>query len=583
MIGHFEAVVVRTFTELEGLAGVWDRLAQARPQPEVFHTFAWARSWWLAYGDQYEVFTPVIRRPDGEVAAIWPLVRRGRAIRSFGEGASDHCDLLAAPDVARPVLLSALEALAVNKREWTTGCLSNVSRRGVLVEAAMSLVRSGQVPMEIVQDGAGFTTLSEQGPGLFRRLAGKESLRRHRKKLERLGRVTFRHVEDPDEIGRHLTHFERQHTRRWALEGLRSPFGDPACHRYHEVLTRQLSSTAALRFGVLEVDGVPVAYHLGFEYFGKFIWYRPSFDVDFFQQGPGEVLLQSVLEYCASRGIRELDFTMGEEAYKKRFSNLEYGYCRLHLFSQPSVFRYILRVRERAKENRALYRAARFGRVQATAWLGRLRRSIHRRGIGGLASSGIRAAVRSLVFRRDEVIVFRQTPRGLGPPLPGPPDIEVMPARLSLLADLAAQQPGLFDGEAIRRFRQRLAAGERAWMALSRGTVVHVAWVSVQSAIIAQAETGPNCVLPLAREVAVVSNRWTLPERRGQGIGRTVLLSLIAAEAEAGREVWAYCRSGSCSTGDGILRAGFARVARMVRVIWFGRLEQNRVLLLDQG
>ena len=53
----------------------WDRRVAARPTAEIFHTFAWARSWWNAYGPGYEVYTPVVCNSDKAVFAIWTLVR----------------------------------------------------------------------------------------------------------------------------------------------------------------------------------------------------------------------------------------------------------------------------------------------------------------------------------------------------------------------------------------------------------------------------------------------------------------------------------------------------------------------------
>jgi CelD/BcsL family acetyltransferase involved in cellulose biosynthesis len=72
---------------------------------------------------------------------------------------------------------------------------------------------------------------------------------------------------------------------------------------------------------VLELDGEPAAFHFGFEYDGRLIWYKASFAVELRDCGPGEVLLGKLFEYARSRALLELDFTRGVEPFKLRFAN----------------------------------------------------------------------------------------------------------------------------------------------------------------------------------------------------------------------------------------------------------------------
>ena len=65
-----------------------------------------------------------------------------------------------------------------------------------------------------------------------------------------------------------------------------------------------------------------IAFHFGFLYNKKFLWYKPSFDVRLAKHSPGEVLLKELLEYAYARGCEEFDFSIGEEPFKKRFANI---------------------------------------------------------------------------------------------------------------------------------------------------------------------------------------------------------------------------------------------------------------------
>jgi len=575
------AEIVKSFSELERLEEVWDRLAMARPNPDVFHTFAWARAWWRGYGGSCELFSPVVRDANGEAVAIWPLVRRNSKILAFGDGASDHNDLLASVETVRPALKAALDLLADNGETWLTGVITNVSERGLLLEAARGMAGASRTRLEILRGGTGWAAVTEVGSAHFLRLARKESLRRHRKHLERLGRVTFRHIEDGEEIKTHLRTFQRQHIERWALKGIKSNFFDSASTHYFSALPDCLSPLGPLRFGVLEVDGHPVAYHLGFEIARRYIWYKPTFDVDFSDLGPGEVLLQSVLQYCASADIRELDFTIGEESYKNRFSNVTYDYFQIHVFSHLSARQYVLRTREHLKRNPGLYSWLKAHWVRGNDWLRRLRQALQRDGVVRFARKRMRQLVRAFAFQRDEVIVFRLSSRGGVRRHGATPDLEIVPIRFSLLAETVLRYPDNLGPDRLQMFHARMAAGDRGVVALYRGGVAHVAWVGKRSAIVAGEETGPHCVLPLFEEASVIYDCWTPHEFRGLGVYSTVLQSLVNEEIHAGREVWIYCLRENSANRAEIIKAGFAEEARLVRIRWFGLLERCRVIQND--
>lgn len=577
------ATLVRSFAELARLREAWDRLAMARRTPEVFHTFAWAEAWWRGHGRRFEVFSPVVRDADGEVVAIWPLVLAGREIRAFGDGASDHNDLLASSEYAEPALRAALGVLAANCRDWDTGVIEWVSDRGNLLGASEHISRLSTLRLDVFPAGKGWAALAEEGPKFFIDLTRKESLRRHRKKLEQLGSVTFRHIEDVEEIKAHMEIFQRQHIARWALKGVRSSFLDVSTKDYYSALPLCLSPSGPLRFAVLEVDRRPVAYHLGFELAGRYVWHKPTFDVDLAELGPGEVLLQSVMQYCARAGIRELDFTIGDEPYKRRFCNLSYEYYRIHLFASRSAGRYILLGRELAKRRcPALYT---WTRSQSLYWTDRLRRwrqAIRRDGMIRFVERRIRQALRAFVLRRDEVLVFRVSKQAEVRRDFVVPDVEVVPFRPSLVAEASLEHESYFDRDRLQSFRRRIAAGDRAVVALYRGKLAHVAWVGRRNAIVAATETGPHCVLELPEEASVIYDCWTPEEFRGMGIYAAVLQSLLREELQFGRDVWIYCLRENRASRAGIRKAGFVEAARFIRIVVFGRVERCRVIRHDR-
>jgi CelD/BcsL family acetyltransferase involved in cellulose biosynthesis len=573
------ATLARSFCELEQLREPWDRLAMTCRRPEVFHTFAWAQAWWRGYGQRFEVFSPVVRDADGQVVAIWPLVLSGSEIRTLGDGASDHHDLLAVPDNAQAALQAALSLLAENGRDWQTGIIRCVSARGSLLEAVRRVAGTSKVRVEVFHEGRGWAAVALTGPKFFLELARKESLRRHRRKLERVGRVTFRHIEDSAEIKTHLQGFQHQHIARWALKGIPSHFLDPASAAYYSALPVYLSPRGPLRFAVLEVEGRPVAYHLGFQIAGKYVWYKPTFDIDFSDFGPGEVMLQSIIEYCASAGVQELDFTIGDEPYKRRFSNLIYDIYRVHIFKRNSAKRFVILGRELVKQsNPNLYNYLKRKWSFLTKWIWRLRHALARDGVLTFTKKRLRHFVRRFIFRYDEVLVFFVSKHSEIRDRFATPDVEIVPFRFSLLAEAILQHPSHLSPSRLESFRQRMAQGDRGVVALHRGKLAHVAWVGRRNAIVATTETGPHCVLELPEEASVIYDCWTPEEFRGIGIYPAVLRLLVREEVRSGRDVWIYCLRENQASRAGIRKAGFVEAARFVRIVLFGRIERCQVI-----
>ena len=263
--------------------------------------------------------TPVIFDGDA-VVGIVPLAIRDGIARLIGEPYADYNGPLCLPLHAPDVLNAAFAALLEAPRPWTECVFNNLPESSPLVQ---SLESSNWRLRSHFQAVLQYTcpTVREEGSGTFDRLARKESLRRHENRLRRQGNLVFRHVDNRREIQEHLEEFFAQHATRQALSGVRSQFLDSAPRAMMRALVEELDPARELRFCVLELNGRAIAYHFGLQRAGKFIFYGPSFDVNYWEDSPGEVVLRNLFKYAQSEKLTEFDFTIGDEAYKDRFAN----------------------------------------------------------------------------------------------------------------------------------------------------------------------------------------------------------------------------------------------------------------------
>jgi CelD/BcsL family acetyltransferase involved in cellulose biosynthesis len=356
--------LVTEFSGLERLAPEWTRLFMSQsPEGGVFQSWAWARAYWTTHGDALSLCAPVVFSGD-RVVGILPLALHGEDLRLLGSPYSDYNGLLCGAEAAGLIVAAAFTALLEAPVPWTECVLEGIPESSPLVHGGDALPSSLHVRQQLVF-GEWCPVAFNDGCGLFDRLSRKTSLRRHEKWLGRRGGLRFRHIETRDEIlGRHLDEFFRFRSARRAQMGDDSASASPAARPMVEALVRELDPARVLRFSVLELDGRPVAYHFGFQHAGRFTWYMPAFDIGLSDGAPGEVLLGHLLRYSHQQQLAEFDFTVGDEAYKRRFANHVRRTFTLYFYRYPrqprvEVRRLVRSVRDRARRSPAVLAYAR--------------------------------------------------------------------------------------------------------------------------------------------------------------------------------------------------------------------------------
>jgi CelD/BcsL family acetyltransferase involved in cellulose biosynthesis len=339
---------IRDWSGVEPHAAAWNALAQS-PDATVFQSFEWHAAWWSVFRDDYDLRVLLAWAGARLVAvAPWAVARKERELQFIGSGdyASDYCDFLAEPGSPDAVDAFARWMFA-NRRAWRRVDFRNLpsdSRHRQRLERRLregsSWVLSeveADAPTRILGDAAA-----------DREVLGKTSLKRHFRHFAKSGHLEFAHLSSEDEIAPLLDDFFRQHVERRSLARGRSQFLDPRQKLLYRELVRRLAPRGWLRLGVVRLDGEPIAFHFGFEYGSRFLWYKPAFSALHAKRSPGEVLLKFLLEYAIGRGLAEFDFTVGGEPFKYRFANRVRTNHRIRVYSLPAGY-WMRRARRLAK------------------------------------------------------------------------------------------------------------------------------------------------------------------------------------------------------------------------------------------
>jgi CelD/BcsL family acetyltransferase involved in cellulose biosynthesis len=545
-------VFVRDPEGFRALEQPWNRLWSAAPGAEIFQHFSFAQAWVHSHAAAGLLLTAVVQGPQNDIHAVLPLARHDGRIVFVGTGFSDYNDFLVEKPGASAHLALILDAL-LHEPGWSECVLENVPEHAVLWEAFQQLRQSrGDLFKRMFVHPAALPAPSlVAGPdgSEWQDTIRKESLRRHRRKLEKQGTLAFAHLTDAREIELHLPRFMRQHAQRRGMAGDHSLFLDENAISFYHELIRSMNPARELRFSILTLDDRPIAYHLGFEHCGKYVWYKPAFDVDFWDYSPGEVLLQSILMYASGQGLRELDFTIGDEAFKSRFANVVRHNYTLSFFKQPgaaAAARTCASLTEAVRRRPALLAGVRLAR--------RMVRIVRRKAILSSLESALRR-VAEQILRHDHVIVFRRP--GECSAISAPVQIEVRPLTLASIAEQALDYENMLTPAALRHFARRLKAGDRGFLAYRNNSLAHVAWLGIRDEIVADYETGPDCRIKLDAPGAVIYDCWTPAPQRGHGVYPAVLRYLCGLAVDEGYTPWIYCAASNHASQAGIRKAGF--------------------------
>ena len=320
-------VRLRSWDDLPDTEAAWTALLERAGNHSVFQTFAWHACWWKAFRDSHELFV-ILAYAGSRLMGIAPMMivrERGPLGRVRSQvcfigslnHASDYCDLITDPAVpqALPALLEEMHAAACDRIDLShfpshsphkAGLLEYFERR----DARITVEFQAEAPVRILGDR-----------DADRKAANKSSLKRHTRFFEKSGDLRFHRCTSEPEILGYLDVFFEQHKARRAHAGSPSQFNDPAQQVFYRDLIRETLRHGWLRFDVVLFDDAPLAFHFGFEYQRRFIWYKPAFDVQFAARSPGEVLLKFLLDDAIEKGLEEFDFTVGSEPFKYRFAN----------------------------------------------------------------------------------------------------------------------------------------------------------------------------------------------------------------------------------------------------------------------
>lgn len=308
----------------------WQRLAGQQDGTLLFQTPALLEAWARHFvrGRSGLLATVVVRHAD-HVVLIWPLfVARRRLVRiacGAGSPIGQYDDILLDRDYdGKAAVTTALEALADTVRPD----LVRVER--VRADSALRAALYDRTPLSWAE-GAPYADLSNGLAGV--KACQKPRVVRQQKKrlraFDRKGKVGFQIASDAAEAEVWLAEALAL-KRDWLRETGRvsRAFMKPETgHCLVELGGRLVNAHASPRMVVskLSLDGRTAAIEAGFCHRGAYHLYLGAFAPEFAKLGPGNVLTEKVLEWCAANGVTRYDMLAPRSRNKREWQSNEVG------------------------------------------------------------------------------------------------------------------------------------------------------------------------------------------------------------------------------------------------------------------
>ena len=295
----------------------WEQLLACGDSDVVFLTWHLQRAWWESFGSGELML--ILAERDGRPIALAPFYTEWQMIFFVASRRSDYLDFIG--DISDPEVLDALLQAGRDRVLGFQGfrfyCVPGVSHTGKRLKEAggrlgLECYHSRDIPAPAL-DMAG-------QPEVALAAARKKSLVRRENYFRREGSLDIRHFCNGEEVLPHLDEFFEQSRSRWAATDQPSVLEDETSRMYYRRLTRAAAHTGWLRFTRVDWNGGPIAFHFGFSYRGRYLFYLHSFAINLANRSPGELLMRELLLAAIREGAAIFDLGLGDEPYKLRFA-----------------------------------------------------------------------------------------------------------------------------------------------------------------------------------------------------------------------------------------------------------------------
>lgn len=315
---------IEIFDSFEGAEAHW-RAYEALCDHFVFQTFDWTAQWFADIGQhrRINIFLVDVRDQDGAPLAFLPLGTEwglfAQALVWLGGDITDYLGPLLTADGARRLRGDDLEQLWIHLQKRSGAAYADLSRQPTVIGdlenpfAAAGRLANSQPALNTALEGEWSTYYAVR-----RGKKTRHNDRRKRRKLEAMGSLTFEVAETSAEIEKQVSAMLEQKDRYIQKLGKINSLRQQGHPEFLSRLARNEISGFQTLLCALKLDDEILAVQWGIAHRRRFFSIIASYDDGpYSRYSTGDMLLHELLAWCFDNDVEIVDFTCGEEAYKR--------------------------------------------------------------------------------------------------------------------------------------------------------------------------------------------------------------------------------------------------------------------------
>jgi len=279
----------------------------------------WLKTWWDTFGNNNDA-TILTGYRNGKLIGIAPFRVQGETARFIGdENVCDYQDMAVSPNhhdeffeailsylKKRDIRFLQLATLRPDSVSFTE--LPNLARRNGYTVTRHQVAHSHEI------------TLPRTWESYLKLLDGKQrhEVRRKLRRLNEAGQIRFRVIKQPDEIRENMDIFFSMFK---ASRPDKSEFLTDQMVSFFRLLAQRMAQKGFLRMSFLDIDQVPAAGVMCFDYNGTVFLYNNGYDPRFGNLSAGFLSKVYSIKDSIDRERIRYDLLKGDEGYKKRLGS----------------------------------------------------------------------------------------------------------------------------------------------------------------------------------------------------------------------------------------------------------------------
>jgi CelD/BcsL family acetyltransferase involved in cellulose biosynthesis len=279
----------------------------------------WLKTWWETFGENNSPEILAGYR-QGKLIGIAPLrIEENTARFIGGENVCDYQDMIVASN-HHPEFLKAL-LIYLKKKGIHSIELAALRPDGVSLTELPTLAK--QMGYNVVCNQVAFSyeiILPRAWESYLKMLGGKQrhEIRRKLRRLNEAGQIEYRVIHRPDEISEHMDIFFSMFK---ASRPDKSEFLTGQMVSFFRLLAQRMARQGFLRMSFLDIDQVPAAGVMCFDYNDTIFLYNNGYDPGFGNLSVGFLSKVYSIKESIDRGRLLYDLLKGDEGYKKRLGS----------------------------------------------------------------------------------------------------------------------------------------------------------------------------------------------------------------------------------------------------------------------